>query len=1014
MSYTPDEIQEAVEKLVNGSIRRPLDTLGVRRTDVTFSDVQEAAAGVFILKPLAPFYAVLHGSKRLLESTRAVAVLVSNLMAQVGAVGRRVLPVADVEALFNARAALQQLEVAVSKQAPKDITKLPAFQRFALNVQDFLVREGSKVKSGGSVVPTPQEARLVIPSLVRELTTAHQELVTSAALLADAIEDYNRVNLPSLVAKGVVSRAREVLSTHADELEGMLPEERLSKVRAVVLDLLAAKSVVQKFGSSGGLTTFVTLSGNGLPFADASHLATPASKMADLGAPYAIYSGTDILEVAIDDDLADSVIALNYSLIATMNGLRAEVVEPGGTGFIIGDGASPALPDYDPPNNNELKFRVTNITGFSQTVTVALTLSALSGSNAVPRTAQQVCDNINTALTSASLNTRWKAEPYFFPASFLGTMDITSTGVSTIDITFPPNTGGDLQFVLWTVTSKTSTTLSCTQVSGSGPANESLVYIEVGDTKRAVRIRAIDPATQILNEEQLDYIADSDKNRNGANTIGLNIFSQTFCRPTTAQQVADDINVKLPRRLNCTAIVDGAAMKFRTEPGTSLQLVSSKLQTLGNITYTAGSPNVINVDVPSGGLLDAGVSSGDTVVLRGGTPGGTSWLITTLSDTGCTALSLETAINGTGVSIEFGAAPNISRWDAIDIPTGVLQGRYYVQKQGTSKLDIVLFAALNAMQDPATRLPLLAEGTYGTEKLVVTSRDTGVTSAINVDDGSSAAGTFWNSPSSTAYGTTPWFQLPQANNAVDTGDQLEVHASDYNTPSQKYAITSVNGDIIGISPEMPSQEVWSFNDQPPPFARIRNGVNLNYTEFKALLVAWLAREVNATTYYRDLNRYLNPLLQNATPTAEQIGTALSHLEMLLDYLIDHEETMIDPADSLEGAVTIYSVDPVGELDTLIKSLVEKGADRATDLLVSGQFSAFFGMDVHDVSYASFMQKSMRSIVQNDLPVRSTRRVEATHSRLRSSAESPDYEFTMGDVEDVGVPDIPADYDDTPR
>lgn len=1028
MAYSTDEIQAAVEKLVNGAIRRPTDTLGVRRTDVTFTDVQEAAAGVFILKPLAPFYAILLGSKRLLETVRAEAALVSQLRGQVAAVGRRVLPVESVESLFNATAALQQLEVAVSKQAPKDITKLPAFQRFALNVQDFLTSEGSKVKSGGDIVPTPQEARANIPSLVRQLTEAHASLLELVTTMSGSIDDYSQVNLPALVAKGVVSKARQVMSDHADELDALEPEERLLKVRSVVLDVLAAKSVVQKFGSTSAPTTFVPMTGTGQPYSDATHPAVAASKNSDVAMPYAIYSGKDTLGVFVDGALTADAIPLTGSLLAQMNGLRTEVAETAGNGFIIGNGFAPAIPAYSPPNNSQLRFSITNITGFSATVDVSLTLSTLSGSDPVPRTAVQICSDINAAFTTAGLNTRWLAEPYFFPSNFIGVLDITPTTGSLANFTIPTQGGADLSFVavgnlvniasglnagLWTVTSTAGTSFVATKATGS-PALETLVSVDVGPSLRAIRIKAIDPATQIINEEQINYVGDSVVRKNAAGTLGFNIFSQSFCRPTTAQAVADDINVKLPKKLTCTAFVDGISMKFRTEPGTFLQLVSSKLQTLGNITYTAGSPNAIDVAVPSGGIIAAGVVVGDVLVLRGGTPGGTSWTITSLTDTTCHATSSQTAINGTGVSLEFGTDPQIARWDAVDIPSGVLQGRFYVQKQGTSKLDIVLFAGLNAMQDPATYLPLFTEGTYGQEKLVITSRDATVSSQIAIDGASNAATTFFSSPTPAAYGSSPWFQLPAANSAVDEGDQLETYETDYSNPSAEYEISTVEGRILGIAPNMPSNQSWSFNDQPPPFARIRNGVNLNFNEYKSLLDTWLGREVNDVLYFRNLNRYLNPLLQNATPTAEQVGTAIDHLEFLLDYLVAHEETMIPFSDTLEGAISIYHVDSVSDLDTLIKSFVEKGADRAVDFLLQGRFTTFFDMDIHDVSYSGAMQKGMRAIVQNDLPVRSTKRQETTQSRLRGSAESPDFEFTLSDSDDVGVPDIPADYDDTPR
>ena len=85
MSYTQNSRCERGARA--GSIRYPADRLGTWRQDVTFSDVQEAAAGMFILYPLAPFYALLLESKRVLELVRNEASVVGQLKAMVGALG---------------------------------------------------------------------------------------------------------------------------------------------------------------------------------------------------------------------------------------------------------------------------------------------------------------------------------------------------------------------------------------------------------------------------------------------------------------------------------------------------------------------------------------------------------------------------------------------------------------------------------------------------------------------------------------------------------------------------------------------------------------------------------------------------------------------------------------------------------------------------------------------------------------------------------------------------------------
>lgn len=56
MSFTTEEVQAAVERLVSTTIRRPYGALGNRQLDLLFADYQNAAACVFLLASRAPFY----------------------------------------------------------------------------------------------------------------------------------------------------------------------------------------------------------------------------------------------------------------------------------------------------------------------------------------------------------------------------------------------------------------------------------------------------------------------------------------------------------------------------------------------------------------------------------------------------------------------------------------------------------------------------------------------------------------------------------------------------------------------------------------------------------------------------------------------------------------------------------------------------------------------------------------------------------------------------------------------
>jgi hypothetical protein len=105
-----------------------------------------------------------------------------------------------------------------------------------------------------------------------------------------------------------------------------------------------------------------------------------------------------------------------------------------------------------------------------------------------------------------------------------------------------------------------------------------------------------------------------------------------------------------------------------------------------------------------------------------------------------------------------------------------------------------------------------------------------------------------------------------------------------------------------------------------------------------------------------------------------------------------------PADTLEAHLANFTVKTVQEIETLIRSLTEKGADRAVNLLLEGQFTTFFGLSLDQVSYAGNLMSTLKSTARQDLPVRKTNRKDNNTSRLIASTATPDFEFDSSDLD----------------
>jgi len=1124
-NYTSDEIQAAVTKLVLSTIRRPYDTLGVRRTDISFTDVQQAAAGVFVLFPNSPFYVLFLGTKRLNAVVSSEATILDQLLSALNALNRQVLPVDDVSPLFNAQAALQALGSAAVLRGGTyaDITKAPAYQQYATNVQAFLSGPGQSIKSNGNIVQTPQQARAAIPGLMTQLSQAHAALVAKVTSLANGMVDYNGVSLPSIVASSVLSNSAALIGANATALNALTPEQRLGSVRQVVLDLLATNAAVKTFGSFTGPSDFYTLDGLGHPFSDAQHLANPAVAQATKGGGYSIVQGvSDDLNVTADGGAPFDII-LNPSVIAQITGSADD------SGFVIGNGVLPVVGvGSATPNNNKFKLKVNTtpyvatltlsgsgtaakLTGTGDTTTAgwyggggtldtktllitvngttsfSITFAApadatalVSQINAVTnigtmgvtasvvanrlvltsnnvgkaaslligggssigilgfavsqgavgtqptRTADQVAADINAVLPFDVL-----AEGYYFPLEFSGPFDIPAGVNTTWPLTGGPGSSdlvalgvkaGDTVHVLsgpnagiYPIASLTSSSITITGTT----VLQAAAPTEVGPVNRKLRIRCINLAVQVPAETLLTVYGDDTPSNGALTTLGF--FNGTFsqCLLTTPDLVANDINGKTGVLSASTAVTPlvGPVVSAHADVTNPNHVVFSSAAAAGDTTFIGAQVTLTVTSVSAAGA----VSSGDTLALRGGLSPGHGYVIATVNGVApvnhqlvpgdvVVANGSFAGLASTGVDVEFGPTLTLSKYQVVTIGApSPSSGNYFVQGQGDTAIDVLLINALPQVRSitSSTSSPLTVSAQLGVMYLVIASKNTTTSSALVLQG--DAALTFFSASPHTQLGTSSWFALPSIPRGLQPGDVLEYYSTDYKTPSSSYVITQVISGLKvlqvaadPVSGFVPDGSSWQFSPQPVPFARLRMGVMNDFAQVQALLTTWLVSSVNQPLFFENFNRLINPLLANANPTAAQIGVAVNTLLQLYAYLTIVQATAVlgQPSVSLEAIIQTFTVEPIPAIDTLIRSFIEKGSDRATDLLLAGKFSTFFTLTADQASYSGAFQASTRAVAMNDLPVRRINRPEAQSSQLISQAQSPDFEYTAASVNET--------------
>lgn len=994
-NYTEGEVSDAVGKLVQGSIRRPYGILGERKTLDAFDDTMDAAAGVFILQPAAPFYVVLLGSRRLNDDVTSVITSTVDLLNTIVSTGRRVKPLTNITSLGNARAALLALENATSQRdtAFADIDEAPAFQRFTKHTDRFLTDAASNIRSGEEIVQTPQAARKSIGSFVSDITELFQDVQRRVRLLVAGVDNYNSLNLPALLSQGVISKAREVLSDRIDQLETMTPSARLEILREVTLDVLTSKAVVRGFGSLTKSGTFIPIDGIANTFTDADHLGKAAVVLSNKLDPYAIVNGTDGLTFTIDGGDATVTIPLPQSFLAKLDGTAREP-------YNIQAGVNDNL-DIDVSGQGD--------------VDVTFTPDAT-------KTAGEVVSEFNAEVGSEDV----VAESYLAPEKFIGQVDATNATPTTVDFEKSGSSwaslnvltgdgvivySGSMDQIYLLVTARSGNTITCT-IQGPGTlVNDTDVNITVGEAGRYVRFRIKDGAEIDALEASRSLRVDSDTDDSAASTIGLLPGMEIASRRTRADEIANAINsssstaVAGVTRVSASATFEGGDQTLgRTEPGNPTLVTSSFYSATAEVT-TPGTSAVFALQ----GAETAGVDVGHILTVRSApttSQVGRYGVVTAVSDAAVSVtMSNGTVLAAVGLTVEFGLDLNVPKDGVIRIlAPSPLAGDYRVTVDETNPTESTIDRPFPLFYANGAR-PLTFQMQVGSMRVDFQSTSLTTDSQLRVEG--TAASLFFTNVPTEEIGSTRFVLFETDPKILGAGDLLEIYTGQYETPEYSFPIIGfeLGQQLIEVDGDVPNQfiELDFSQSITTPFARVRKVQRNNYDALQAQLNLWLDLGVNQPRYFSDLNRFINPLIVNENPTISAVNTAKLHVQSLVQAL-----------QQLQVILLSYEVDTVPQVDSLIDSFLQRGSDRAVDTLLEARFTDFFGYNSEEVSYLGNALERLRDVSRLDLPVRRTQRREIVNQDLLlSEHEDPDFDFDQSDIQDTDEPDLPGSFIEIP-
>lgn len=1075
--FSDEDVSNAVQQIVLSTISRPLDTLGTRRVDVTFTEVQQAAANVFLLYRNAPFYILALSCLRLLENISNEATIIQSILDAIQATGRSVLPIDDLTTLANARSALLALEGAVSTRTNsfQNIQQVPAFVRYQSNVGQFLNTAGSNVKENGQIVQTPQEARSVLPGLISQLQQSHQSLIQLAVLIENGIENFTQLDLPDLVAESVITNSRKILENRLIQLQAETPEQRLKDVRRVVLDLLAQSAAIKQFGSFTGPTSILPVAGDvisgslsGHSYSSLTHSASPANSTSILPGPYALRTSKNILDFYLDSTFSAKLASTAITSITagpnvfealfttvgdftTFNIVIGDVIYPktganagsrwvvtGVTGTIltaVGDHA-PNIPDVSPHIEiwstpsisvslaNSLTAKLDGIAAEPFAITsdnrtfifsidgIVVTALLTTGSS---RTSAQIVTDLNTAISAQAVGKPIVADTYFSPLKYDSLVAITNVSGLSYKFTVLAGqldglgigvgdkvriiTGPDVNAFLTITSVATGPGILFVDATATGALASvgTNQEIQIGPANQRIRIRCTAPATCLSSGTTIAI--STDPSNTGYIPLGYFLGANSTSQAVRVKNLVADFNQRTTGVLASSSLSADFTGSMHTDALFPTKVTLYKFTGVGSLIASG-----LSITITTAGLLASGSAIGDVVALRTGPNPNAFFVITAITDTTVTATGTVGTVNTTSVSFEIGpnlvVTPVAGR--TIAIAGGPNGGSYEVASQGTIPFEFTVTTLFPLYKDPITTQAVVMSGELGIERVVFSSQNATTNSSILVQG--SAADLFYpGGISPVAFGTSPWFILPSIPLGLQAGDFLEMHETNYLTPSATYTIGEIDTTllVVAIDPEIPSNQTWTFSTTiPVPFALVKNGNVDNTTILSAGLATWASASVNQAAYFIDLNRFINPLLANTNPTAVEVNDAFNRVLDLFQ-LLTVDGAVIRSANTtltLEAILDAFNVTPIPAVDTLLQTFREKGADRALDILLTGDFESFFGLTLDSSSYAGNMLATTRSVGMAVLPQSKTNRDDSISGKQLNQANSEDFEFGSSDIE----------------
>lgn len=390
--------------------------------------------------------------------------------------------------------------------------------------------------------------------------------------------------------------------------------------------------------------------------------------------------------------------------------------------------------------------------------------------------------------------------------------------------------------------------------------------------------------------------------------------------------------------------------------------------------------------------LPHGVVAGDSVVFATGLNTGTSWTVVSVDDAGVVAITGSVPLADGAGDVYVGPTLTTNGKQVLEIYDGPNRGVYDVSSVGSDPSTLQLAQPLPT--PGINGAPATGYGGYGSDYLRIYLKDRSQGGYLRIQGGADLLG----SSDVVARSKYLWFTLDEQVRGLKVGDILDVRLSDPYVTTARLRIEELSGKDLRLSEGLEDLTEIPLRSTSAPTGYLIDALYEAVQSLMQGVATWeSAASSLAASYVRERTRLRNLVMSTNPSTRASINDLGTWLEL----------RSADMA-ALQDVLLAFPVVTSERMRSLVTALRVRGADRAVDLLQTGDLAKFFGTSSKNASYGASVRSSLEEAAYLTNP--STKNnPQATKSVVNHTIQGSDPEYDLSDTDDSSTPTVPGNF-----